>query len=208
MESDFQELESRLRDLRPADLDGALLDRLVQAADDSLQTTDAAHRPVEAAASRLEPSALNESLLSRLGKVVENVPFPVDEKVVLFPRGSAAQTEGGKSRRSWLAAAAAVALAGGLAALMISPEKDGSGTQVAKTIPARQIDPGAFVPASFNSGVSDTDDLGVMWSDNRKPMRVVRVTYMDTVTFVNEKGDRLQREVPRVEYLMVPEKID
>lgn len=207
MESELQELESRLQDLRPADLDEALLDRLVMAASGSLEDVEPAHRTVEAATARLEPAAMSESLTARLEEVVKDVPFPVDEKVLLFPRGSAEGRNSKRKRRPWLASAAAVALAGGLAALMVSPKDDVS-KKVADSRSSSQIDPSAFVPASFNSGVSDADDLGVMWSGDRKPMRVVRVVYMDTVTYENREGDRLQREVPRVEYLVVPEKID
>ncbi|MEM1084629.1 MAG: hypothetical protein AAGI48_11010 [Verrucomicrobiota bacterium] len=207
MEPELQQLESRLRDLRPAELDEALLDRLARAADESLQGVDAMHRPVEASAARLQPAEMSESLMARLEGVVKDVPFPVDEKVVLFPRGSAGKTGKSEKRRPWMAAAAAVALAGGLAALMVSP-KDDQPKMTSAPAPVSEINPAAFVPASFDSGVSDTNDLGVMWSENRKPVRVVRVTYMDTVTFVNEKGDRLQRDIPRVEYLVVPEQID
>ena len=67
---------------------------------------------------------------------------------------------------------------------------------------------GAFVPAAFNSGVSGTNDLGVMWTNEQKPVRVVRVIYKDVLRLLNEKGEEVEVEVERMEYLMVPEKID
>ncbi len=206
MESELQELETQLQGLRPASLNAALLDRLTGAVAGTLLVTDTALRPIEAASSKLRPAALNDALTQRLAEVVEVVPFPLDEKVVLFPGGSAAVDEK-KPRSKWWAAAAAVALAGGLSALMVSPPKDAP--KLAKPNPiSPPVNSGAFVPASFGSGVSGTDDLGVMWSGDRKPMRVVRVVYKDVVTFLNEKGEEVSVEVPRVEYLMIPEEID
>lgn len=206
MDTALQKLEAQLQDLRPASLNDALLDRLTRAVASNLQQTDTALRPIEAATSKLKPATLNDALTERLAEVVEVVPFPVDEKVVLFPGGSAAMEEK-KPRFKWWAAAAAVALAGGLSALMVSPPKDAP--KLAKNNPiSSRVNSGAFVPASFGSGVSGTDDLGVMWSGDRRPMRVVRVVYKDVVTFLNEKGEEVSVEVPRVEYLMVPEKID
>ncbi|MGB6223345.1 hypothetical protein [Haloferula sp.] len=207
MESELQELEAQLQGIRPAALDDALLDRLTGAVAGTLQQVDGGLRSVEAAATRVEPAALSSDLTARLEKVVQGVPFPVDEKVVLFPRG-VAPVESGEVKKispKWWAAAAAVALAGGLSALMVSPPKETSKKIVAA--PA-QINSGAFVPAGFNSGVSGTDDLGVMWTDQQKPVRVVRVVYKDVLRLLNNKGEEVEVEVPRVEYLMVPEKID
>lgn len=207
MESDLQELEAQLQGLRAAALDDALLDRLGGAIAGTLESTDADLRPVEAASGKLQPAGLSDSLTERLVGIVDQVPFPVDEKVVLFPKGSTAVDEKKKSGSRWWAAAAAVALAGGLSALMVSPSKEAKKIVKGSAFPS-QVQSGAFVPAAFNSGVSNTDDLGVVWTDEHKPMRVVRVVYMDRVIFTNEKGDRLQRDIPRVEYLMVPENID
>ncbi|MEP4076377.1 hypothetical protein [Haloferula sp.] len=207
MDSDLQKLEAQLQELRPAALDDALLDRLGGAIAGTLEEADADLRSVEAATSKLQPAALSESLTENLTSVVDRVPYPVDEKVVLFPRGTAAKEEKAGPRTKWWAAAAAVALAGGLSALMVSPPKDESKVAKADLLPSR-VNSGAFVPAAFNSGVSDADDLGVMWSNERKPLRVVRVVYKDTLRLLNEKGEEVEVEVPRVEYLMVPEKID
>ena len=207
MDSDLQELEEQLRSIRPVEMNDALLDRLNDAISGTLQVTSAEMRPVEAATSRLQPSALSESLTNRLSEVVEKVPFPVDEKVVLFTGGTSASSKEKDSRPKWWAAAAAVAIAGGLSALMVSPPKDTEKVVESNPVPV-PIESGSFVPAAFNSGVSNTDDLGVMWTNERKPVRVVRVIYKDVVHLMNERGEEVKVEVPRVEYLMVPEKID
>jgi hypothetical protein len=207
MDSDLQEFEAQLKGLRPAALDDVLLDRLTAAISGTQELTDVGLRPVEAASSKLVPAGLSDSLTERLAGVVDQVPFPVDEKVVLFPKGSAAVEKKGNARPKWWAAAAAVALAGGLSALMVSPPKEDS--KVVRGDSAfSQAQSGKFVPAAFNSGVSGTDDLGVMWTGERKPVRVVRVVYKDVLRLLNEKGEEVEVEVPRVEYLMVPEKIE
>lgn len=207
MESELQKLEAQLQGIRPAALDDALLDRLTGAVTGTLQHVDGGLRSVEAAAARVEPAALNADLTARLEKIVGGLAFPVDEKVVLFP-GGVAPVESGEGKKispKWWAAAAAVALAGGLSALMVSPAKEAS--EPVAAAPSK-VSSGAFVPAGFDSGVSGTDDLGVMWTDERKPVRVVRVVYKDVLRLLNNRGEEVEVEVPRVEYLMVPEKID
>ena len=206
MESDLQKLEAQLQEICPAGLDNALLDRLCGAVAGTLEVADTELRPVEATTSRLQPRALSDSLTDRLAEVVEQVPFPVDEKVVLFPRGSTAVGEKKSSRPKWWAAAAAVALAGGLTALMVSPPKDAAKVANVGSVPAR-VNSGTFVPAAFNSGVSGTNDLGVMWTNEQKPVRVVRVIYKDVLRLLNDKGEEVEVEVERMEYLMVPENI-
>ena len=75
-------------------------------------------------------------------------------------------------------------------------------------VPLKAAERGAFVPASFNSGVRNTSDLGVVWAEWDRPMRVVKVTYTDQVTLLNEQGEEAVFQVPRVEYLVVPENVD
>ena len=47
-----------------------------------------------------------------------------------------------------------------------------------------------------------------MWTNDGKPVRMVRVIYMDKAKYRNPQGEIIEVERPRVEYLMVPEKID
>jgi hypothetical protein len=64
---------------------------------------------------------------------------------------------------------------------------------------------GKIVRAS--TGVQEASDQGVNW-DSGKPMRMVRVRYMDKVQVMGEDGKIREVEVPREELLMLPEKID
>lgn len=205
MDTEFQELESQLKAMAPTGLNEDLLARLGAAMCGDAQTTAAELRPLESSMSKLEPATVPARLGEQLEGELVRVPFPVDEKVVLFPRGSKAESRSKKVSKSWLGIAAAVAIAGALSAMLISPKKESS-EMVFKGAPL--IESGAFVPAAYDSGVSDTADLGVLWSSDQKPMRVVRVVYVDRVDFVNDKGEKMTMEVPRVEYLVVPQKID
>ena len=67
--------------------------------------------------------------------------------------------------------------------------------------------PSGFVPASYGNNVQTASDEGVVWKENR-PHRMVRVVYKEHGSFTNDKGERVEAEIPRVEYILVPEKID
>jgi hypothetical protein len=132
---------------------------------------------------------------------------------VLFHKStSRASGTSSKLRRFNLAAAAAVALLGSLAA-WITPNQanDTVSTTTIPSVPRSVITSPAsssFAPAAFNRNLSDTRDEGVIWNPSNRPHRVMRFTYMDRVTLKNEKGESIQVEQPRVEYVIIPEKID
>ena len=204
MDEDFQELEATLKGMRPVAPDAACMDRLLAALE---RRTPAADVTMERELGKLSPSALDGGVQERLLETVSRVPFPVNEKVVLFP-GKSKPVEKAPSRRPWLAAAAAVAVMGGFSALMVGPQQ-GSG-RVAGT-PATQPPVSSvkeLVPASVGSKVSEAQDEGLIWTRDGKPMRRVKVIYMDKVKYAGEDGKIVEMERPRVEWLLVPEKID
>jgi hypothetical protein len=63
------------------------------------------------------------------------------------------------------------------------------------------------VPASVGTGLDEARDEGVRWTADGKPVRMVRVIYKDRVKYRNADGEIIEVERPRVEYLVVPEKI-
>ena len=214
MKPDLEKTEEALVALRPCRVDPALMGRLSAAMGGEWERTPEELHSVERSLGAARPAALSGELVDRLLVTVDAVPFPGHEKVVPFPAKGTAGRSAPMSRR-WLATAAAVALAGGISAWMIAPQPEGGLAKAPALKPERQptaaaagVDPGAFQPAAFGSDVSDTRDLGVMWSKDRRPMRVVRVVYQDRVELTNEKGEQVVMEVPRVEYLMLPEEVD
>jgi hypothetical protein len=58
------------------------------------------------------------------------------------------------------------------------------------------------------SKVSEAQDEGLIWTRDGKPMRRVKVIYMDKMKYAGEDGKIVEMERPRVEWLLVPEKID
>jgi hypothetical protein len=197
--------EQELQNLSPFGLDENFLLRLTACAegtaasltDDELDFENHLHtiRP------RTVPASLHTSLLGILG----DAPFAVDEKIVLFNKATAG-TGSGKTRgffRFNIAAAAAVALLGSIAAFIVP---DGSGgTQTANAgdakvpVNAPPLPESINVaPASFNRYLSETRDEGVIWRGKNQPHRVFSHTIVDP--FSMEKS--------RVEYLIIPEKVD
>ena len=204
MDEDFQELEATLKGMRPVAPDAACMDRLLAAVERRMPAADVT---MERELAKLSPSALAGGVQERLLETVARVPFPVDEKVVLFP-GKARPIEKAPARRPWLAAAAAVAVLGAFSALMVGPQKGSAPVVDGKKTEAPVPTQKRLVPASVGSQFSEAQDEGVTWTRDGKPLRRVKVIYMDKVKYAGEDGKIVEMERPRVEWLLVPEKID
>lgn len=206
--------EQKLADLQPNKLDEDFMARLLASADGSLTELTGAELQFETSLRKFSPPKLSSSFDSALLNILNDTPFHVDEKIVLFHKSASQAKEApSKFRRFNLGAAAAVALLGSLAA-WITPLQD---NKTAATPTERNIEstpsltnsaPNSFAPAGFNRNLSDTRDEGVIWNPSNRPHRVLRFTYMDRVTLKNEKGESIQVEQPREEYVIIPEKID
>ena len=210
MDSELQDIENVLKAIRPASPAPASMDRLLAAVEGRLQRTEPGLKPVEERLAGIAPASLSAPLAGAMLATVSRIPFPVDEKVVLFP-GGVKTGPAARPRRSWIAAAAAVAVAGAFTAMMVDPaprSSSGGGSNLASGGTASRTAPKGFVPASVGTGVEQASDEGVMWTRDGKPVRMVRVIYTDKVRYLNEEGEVIEVERPRVEYLMVPEKID
>ncbi len=212
MDSEFQELENELKGLRPAAPDAACLDRLLAAVEGRLQVSELSTSGIESRLAAMQPAAMSPVLLDKMLETVTRVPFPVSDKVVLFP-GAAKPAAKSASRRPWYAAAAAVAVAGAFTAMMVdkSPVTSPVSGPVAKDFTPlpkirNNVSENGIVSAS--TGLQDATDQGVRWTRDGKPMRMVRVEYKDRMKVLNNEGKVIEVEVPRFEYLFVPEKID
>ena len=206
MNHDLHDLESSLAGLRPTGADSALLARLESAAEGTLTELTAAELRLESTLRGHRPLALPAEFFASLENVLASTPFPVGEKIVMFTKGNVAPKNIRRFRP--MLAAAAVALLGAATALLVPPGATGtkSGGGVTSTSPPRPL-VGAFVPASYGNHVQTASDEGVVWQENR-PHRVVRVVYNERASFINSDGKRVEVEQPRVEYILVPEKID
>lgn len=205
MDPEFQDIENSLKAMRPAAPDVACMERLLLAAEGRLQDVEGSLAGLERRLGSLKPLALPPTVADAMLATVAKVPFPVDEKVLLFP-GAARRANAQSSRRPWYAAAAAVAVAGAFSAFML----DGGGaSRPAKVVKdSRPLPAAGYVPASVGTGLGDASDEGVVWTRDGNPVRMVRVIYKDRVSYRDAAGKVIEIERPRVEYLMVPETID
>ncbi|WP_367873313.1 hypothetical protein [Luteolibacter sp. Populi] len=217
MDNEFQDIEDSLKGMRPAAPDSAYLDRLLAAVEGRLQKSDLSLGGIESRLAAMQPVAIAPVDFERMLETVSQVPFPVDEKVVLFPgKAKPAAASKAASRRPWYAAAAAVAVAGAFSAMMIDGQPGAKGhdpvaqSRTERTLPFTGPLPpsrsGNVVRAS--SGLQEASDQGVSWQKDGRPMRVVRVRYLDKVQFTDTDGKLVEMEVPREELMLVPEKID
>jgi hypothetical protein len=188
-------------------LGDALLTRFETAAEGTLTQLSPGELRFERLLRDSSPAQLSPALFANLESIVRDVPFPVDEKILLFPKASV-RTH--RTRPIW-GAAAAVALIGAATAFMIPTGKApvNSARQAARTSsPVTASASPSLVPASFNRGLSEVHDEGVVWKSNNQPHTVVRVVYKDMITLKDANGRTIQVERPRVEYMLVPAKTD
>lgn len=211
MSPDLQELEAQLAALRPAALDRGLLARLAASATDDLTALPPAAAELEASLRRFRPAPLPAALTAAL---TQGATTPA-ATVIPFPTATPRTRHW---NRPMLSAAAAVAILGASAALLV-PRHAAPDAALASHFPTAPATAAAlpaapsgvashFVPAAFNTGLSQASDEGVVWQDANQPRRVVKVVYWDRVTLVDADGRKVEVEKPRVEYILVPEKID
>jgi len=214
MSPDLQELEAKLHALRPAALDAVLSARLADSARGTLATLNPAETEFEASLRRFKPAPLSAEFTASILRQT-SAPQP---NVVAFPAAAPAAPQ--RWSRFMLPIAAAVALLGAAAALLV-PTQPGPGnfatTKPMTDAPVRQGPVTAvpnpprssdFVPASISTDLSHASDEGVLWQAPNQPRRVVKVTYRDRVTLIDRDGRKVEVDQPRVEYILVPEKLD
>lgn len=214
MSPDLQELEAKLSALRPAALDSELVARLADSVTGDLTTLTPATAELETALRRLRPAPLPAALTAALTATAA----PAAPAIIPFPAAAQPAARVSHWNRQMLAAAAAVAILGASAALFL-PHAGSPQSPVAANPPAApHIEPSPasavaapasnMVPAAYHTGLSQASDEGVIWQDPTQPRRVVKVVYWDRVTLTDADGRKVEVEKPRVEYILVPEKVD
>ncbi|MGC4017282.1 MAG: hypothetical protein QM755_22620 [Luteolibacter sp.] len=161
-----------------------------------------------------QPMTLPPDLMRSLEGIVAAAPFQVDEKIVMFTKPNASPAPVRRYRP--MAAAAAVALLGGLTALFVPfGRQAASRGQMVDSAPVAKGSPGSpngittasFAPSGYGRDVQDAKDEGVVWKNGR-PYRVMRATYKEKASFTGAEGRKVEFEQPREELILVPEKID
>ena len=208
MSLDPSSLEAELRCLRPSALDRPLLERLEACTAHTWSELQPEESQLQQQLLTLAPAPVPPALLASLEAILLRVPFSDDHNIVRFQKPQALSP---KIRRAWWSAAAAVALSGALAALMVPTRHSPSNIAQAPAKPsATQPAPatGNLVPAGFKRGLSEARDEGFIWPSNDQAHRVLKIVYKDHVTLKDADGKTYQVEHPRVEYILVPAKTD
>lgn len=214
MSPDLQELEAKLHALRPAAFDAAFAARLADISRGTPANPTPAEAEFEASLRRFKPAPLPAELTaSILRQTAATQP-----NIVAFPTAAPAKPQ--RWSRYMLPIAAAVALLGAAAALLVPTQP---GTRNIATTPAtpeapvrhtpaavtpNQARSSDFVPAGFSTDLSHASDEGVLWQAPNQARRVVKVIYRDRVTLIDRNGRKVEVDQPRVEYILVPEKLD
>lgn len=212
-------IENELRELKIAGLDEDFLTRLEACAEGTMVHLTLEEIRFEAALRNFSPARIPSAWAVSLEPLLSDAPFPQDGNILLFPRGVAQDRGARRFFRPMWSAAAAVALMGAATALFLPTDGRRQAPLAQVSVPSAEITPSPAVaispavaqnlltPASFNRGLSEAKDEGILWQNSR-PHRVVRVVYHERVTMKDENGRTIEVEQPRTEYILVPQKID
>lgn len=204
MNLEIEQLEELLRGMRPRSVSEEMKIRIDAAVREAAEAN-----PLREAIAASRPSPLSPALTSRLEESLSRIPHPGTRKLVPFP----AQREQVPSAAAWrkVAVAAAVALLGSLSALLVP--NNPTRTSIAQTSsPARpvitNVNAESLVPAGYRRGLTEAKDEGIVWQPQYGPHRRLKLVYRELVTLHDASGRVYQVERPRVEYVLVPAKVD
>ena len=180
-------------------------------------------KKIEAELGRLSPECLPEGLISRMEAAMEGwqeIPGEASgktEKVVPFPhREEEGADRGRPARYSLWAAAASVALLGGVAAMVFTSSPGARDVVVGEekrnaTKPSvtSVLNPDAVSPIELSAKAAkrtilDASERDVIIPNGARPMRLRRVNLVDRVVFLSPDGEEVHVEVPSVNYQLVP----
>jgi hypothetical protein len=209
MTPDHPSLEAELRDLKAVGLDESFLTRLEASADGTWTRLSPQEIGFEKSLREISAAPLPAEFMAELQRIVAKAPFPADVNIVPFPTVHAAPPRH-RQRPMW-GAAAAVAIIGAATALLVptgGPPANHNRPLAAAAPSVASTAPRNFVPAGYNTNLSEVHDEGVIWKSNNQPHSVVRMVYKDQVILKDANGRTVQVEQPRVEYMLVPAKTD
>lgn len=211
--------EQELQGLSPCGLDKAFLSRLAACAGETFTTLSDEEIELEGMLRSIRPRTIRSGLKEDLRATIGDAPFSVDGTIVLFNKSNQASPASSKPRtisnifRFNIAAAAAVALLGSIAALMVPNNAAtadpvvSAAPDIERIVPLAPV-PSNFAPAGNNRTLSETIDEGVIWKNETQPLRVLRHTFSDRFTTEGENGETIQEDQPHTEYSLIPEKVD
>lgn len=236
LDQELLDLESQLASLVPSAMPGELVARVESAIDHSLidaavEMNDAELGDLETHLGQLAPAGLSGDVLSRMVRAMDRWHefVPVEEKVVPFgaskqPSADQEQTKQKSANYSMYAAAAAVALLGAVAALVMpqlnqtntvaiagentQPSQDVSSSDDLGNIHAVDVKNAPrdawLVPDSLSHKVTNTRDTGILMTRDNVPHRSIRIDYTDQIKVLDEDGREIEITRPGVQYVLIP----
>jgi hypothetical protein len=205
-----KEIEALLKKLQPVKVGSETLMRFDNAMNGVLPVITPEIRQIEAFCSSFEITELDPKLNQKLEEILFNVPYPITDKVILFPRGHSENRvkQPSAKRKNHYYVFAAVATIGGLLALITPLRKESLG-KIPQNISMNSSGlNNGIVTTNFGTGVKNLKDEGVIWSKNEQPSRAIRVNYQDRVLVRDAQGIERMLLVPREELVILPEKIN
>lgn len=236
---DMKDTEQQLIELQPQPLGDALFLRLEQAMtkahDESSVEQEMDLAELEGILGELSPSGFGEDFLVRLDSAMQDWQEEGEKEAKIVPfhqeEGSLHKTvasEGQSNNTFWrFASIAAVALFGGVAALMMTQPSAAPTSSLAQ-LPSKTFSQPSLSSASLQNKVNSTVNVasnspqikltesmanrniigvsseGVRNNQNNQPCRCLRVEYIDVVELINSEGKRMKIEEPKVEFLYIP----
>jgi len=179
---------------------------------------DSELQKIETDLERMSPGSMPEGMIRRMEEAMEGwreVPEQDEiEKVVPFPQEE--RSDRGETRSGWSlwAAAASVALLGGVAAMVLTAEptprkvvkRGGStaGDSTATMINPESLHTIELAPKTAKRTILDASDRDVIIPNGSRPMRLMRIDLVDRVVFLSPGGEEVHLEVPSVNYQLIP----
>ena len=235
-DSDLMDLEAQLALLVPSAIPRDLIDRVnaevdLPMIDAAMNVDDSELVDLEERLGTLSPSSLSPDVLTRIAEAMDkwHEHVPVEEKVVAFNQLEEAAPKQQIERTSKLAnfrmysAAAAVALLGALAAVVLPTWENEATPTVATTdsvesfnntsLPVQsasrvnistEASNAWLVPDSLSHKVTHTSDAGVIMSHDNIPHRSIRIDYVDGIKVLDEDGREIEINRPGVQYMLIP----
>ncbi len=207
---DLKEIESLLAGLNPRPVPESLVgETLAQMEEGSLGT-------LEGHLQGIAPATLSEDVLGRMASAMDrwHEHVPEEEKVVSFDKGKARHPK--RKSGGMLAAAAAVAMLGAISALVLpqySGHQDQGTVQSFTTSPpivsSENVQPASaqslrVIPGSLSQKIVNARHEGIVMSRDQRPLRCIRVEYMEKVKVRDENGNIKEVERPRVDRMLIP----
>ena len=179
---------------------------------------DSELQKIETDLERMSPGSMPEGMIGRMEEAMEGwqeVPEQDEiEKVVPFPQEE--RSDRGETRSGWSlwAAAASVALLGGVVAMVLTADPtsremvnrggSGAGGSTVTMSNPEAVHTIELAPKTAKRTILDASDRDVIIPNGSRPMRLMRIDLVDRVVFLSPDGEEVHLEVPSVNYQLIP----